>query len=138
MKELNQDVRTQMAEKPKGEDSEILASLTAMYNVVAAWNKDKLVVQDIVKVAFARDDLVNQLNKRNDLDFEKVLWDKSSNIKSTSYNKETEDLVIEFKGNSKYEYANVPENVWNYLKKADSIGKYFAKKIKGYYQYKKL
>lgn len=60
----------------------------------------------------------------------------SSNIKTIIYNHEMEELMIEFKYNDKvYCYSNVPANVIDKLKDADSMGSFVAKKVKNVYDW---
>lgn len=60
----------------------------------------------------------------------------SSNIKTIIYNHEMEELMIEFKYNDKvYCYSNVPADVIDELKDADSMGSFVAKKIKNVYDW---
>ena len=60
----------------------------------------------------------------------------SSNIKTIMYNHEMEELMIEFKYNDKvYCYSNVPVDVIDELKDADSMGSFVAKKIKNVYDW---
>lgn len=70
---------------------------------------------------------------------------ESANIASTEYNKETKQLFVVFKSfkdpkkTSSYVYAGVPEDVWENLKKAESLGGFINKTIvKGGYSYEKL
>lgn len=60
----------------------------------------------------------------------------SSNIKTIIYNHEMEELMIEFKYNDKvYCYSDVPADVIDELKDADSMGSFVAKKIKNVYDW---
>lgn len=60
----------------------------------------------------------------------------SSNIKTIIYNHEMEELMIEFKYNDKvYCYSNVPADIIDELKDADSMGSFVAKKIKNVYDW---
>jgi len=63
---------------------------------------------------------------------------KSSNIKSTEYDTETKDLVIEFNNGLKYKYDNVPHQVYTKFRLSESQGKFFTTDIAKNYQYKKL
>ena len=63
---------------------------------------------------------------------------KSSNIKSTEYDTETKDLVVEFNNGLKYKYDNVPHQVYTKFRLAESQGKFFTTDIAKKYQYKKL
>lgn len=60
----------------------------------------------------------------------------SSNIETIIYNHEMEELMIEFKYNDKvYCYSNVPVDVIDELKDADSMGSFVAKRIKNVYDW---
>jgi hypothetical protein len=63
---------------------------------------------------------------------------KSSNIKSTEYDTETKDLVVEFNNGLKYKYDNVPHQVYTKFRLSESQGKFFTTDIAKNYQYKKL
>jgi hypothetical protein len=63
---------------------------------------------------------------------------KSSNIKSTEYDTETKDLVVEFNNGLKYKYDNVPHQVYTKFRLSESQGKFFTTDIARNYQYKKL
>lgn len=55
---------------------------------------------------------------------------KSSNIKLIGYDSDTNTLGIVFKNLSHFEYSDVPQNIYDELCKADSIGAYFHTNIK--------
>lgn len=60
----------------------------------------------------------------------------SSNIKTIIYNHEMEELMIEFKYNDKvYCYSDVPADVIDELKDAESMGSFVAKKVKNVYNW---
>lgn len=63
---------------------------------------------------------------------------KSSNIKKTEYDTETKKLVVEFNNNLKYEYDDVPHQIYTKFRKADSQGKFFTTEIAKNFKYKKL
>lgn len=60
----------------------------------------------------------------------------SSNIKGVGYENGT--LLVEYLGGSRYEYENVPEELFNEMLKADSKGKFVNASIKGKFNYKKV
>lgn len=63
----------------------------------------------------------------------------SKQIESASYTKETKTLIVVFRSNgTRYSYANVPENKWEELKKAESVGRFINTNIKGHHSYTKL
>jgi hypothetical protein len=63
---------------------------------------------------------------------------KSSNIKKTEYDTETKVLVVEFNNNIKYEYDEVPHQIYTKFRKAESQGKFFTTDIAKKFKYKKL
>ena len=63
---------------------------------------------------------------------------KSSNIKRTEYDTETKKLIVEFNNGFKYEYDEVPHQIYTKFRVAESQGKYFVSDISKTYKYKKL
>lgn len=63
---------------------------------------------------------------------------KSSNIKKTEYDTETKKLVVEFNNGFKYEYENVPHQVYTRFRMSESQGKFFTTDISKTFKYKKL
>ena len=63
---------------------------------------------------------------------------KSSNIKKTEYDTETKKLVVEFNNGFKYEYEDVPHQVYTKFRMSESQGKFFTKDISKTFKYKKL
>jgi hypothetical protein len=62
----------------------------------------------------------------------------SSNLKSASYDTESQDLTITFNNGGIYEYNKVPWEVFTKLRLAESQGKYFNANIARTYKYKKV
>ena len=63
---------------------------------------------------------------------------KSSNIKKTEYDTETKKLIVEFNNGHRYEYDEVPHQVYTAFRKSESQGKHFTTDISKKYKYKKL
>jgi aspartokinase-like uncharacterized kinase len=63
---------------------------------------------------------------------------KSSNIKRTEYDTETKKLVVEFNNGFKYEYEEVPHQIYTRFRMSESQGKFFTTDISKTYKYKKL
>lgn len=59
----------------------------------------------------------------------------STNVETIGYDEDSQTLEIEFKNGSVYQYFDVPENIFNELRDAGSIGAYFSSNIKGTYRY---
>lgn len=63
---------------------------------------------------------------------------ESSNLSKIRYDNESRTLEIEFKGGRRYQYFDVPERVFDGLRKADSHGSYFHEHIRGSFRYARL
>lgn len=62
----------------------------------------------------------------------------SSNVESVGYDEDSQTLEIEFKNGTLYQYFDVPQNIFNSLVGADSVGIYLAENIKGSYRYSRV
>lgn len=62
----------------------------------------------------------------------------SSNISKIGYEKNNSTLEIEFNNGGTYHYYDVPHNVWEAFKGADSKGQFVHQNIKGVYRYSKV
>ncbi len=62
----------------------------------------------------------------------------SSNIVRTEYDTADKTMIAEFKNGTRYEYEEVPHNVYAEFRLSESQGKYFNSKISKVYKYKKL
>lgn len=61
---------------------------------------------------------------------------QSSNIQATGYDSTTQTLAVKFKtGDKVFHYAGVPAHIADAMHKADSIGAYFAKHIRGQFEH---
>lgn len=63
---------------------------------------------------------------------------KSSNVKKTEYDTETKTLLVEFNNGHKYEYSDVPHQIYTQFRMAESQGKFFSSKIVKTYKHKKI
>lgn len=63
---------------------------------------------------------------------------ESSIIKNTSYNIEKKIMTVEFNTTGKYEYYEVPFNIWKLSLMATSIGKFINSNLKGEYLCKQI
>lgn len=59
---------------------------------------------------------------------------KSSHIVSVGYDEETGQLHVNFIQGAHYIYDHVPKSVYEGLKAARSVGKFFSQNIKGVYE----
>ena len=63
---------------------------------------------------------------------------ESSQIASVGYDAEAKVLEIEFlRGGSVYQYFAVPQEVYDGMMAAESVGSFFFKNVKGVFEYKK-
>ena len=63
---------------------------------------------------------------------------KSSNLKKTEYDTETKQMIVEFNNGSKYEYSEVPHQIYTKFRLSESQGKFFSTEIAKKYKFKKL
>lgn len=61
---------------------------------------------------------------------------ESSNIKSMGYAEFEQILELEFNNEAVYQYSGVPKEVYENLVSSESKGRFFAKEIKGKFDYK--
>ncbi len=59
----------------------------------------------------------------------------SSNVESVGYDVDSQTLEVAFKNGAVYQYFDVPQNTFEELRDADSVGGYLAARIKGTYRY---
>lgn len=62
----------------------------------------------------------------------------SSNLRGATYDTTTKKLIVVFGNETKYEYDDVPHDIFAELNLAESQGKYFNQKIAKAYTYKKI
>lgn len=62
----------------------------------------------------------------------------SSNLVRTEYDTETRKMVTEFKNGLRYEYDDVPHNIYTKFRMAESQGKYFNTEISKKFKYKRI
>jgi hypothetical protein len=63
---------------------------------------------------------------------------KSSNLKRTEYDVETKMMIVEFNNGSKYQYEDVPHQIYTRFRMSESQGKFFSTDISKKYKFKKL
>lgn len=63
---------------------------------------------------------------------------KSSNLKSASYDTESETLSVTFNSGGIYEYSKVPWSKFTKFRLAESQGKYFNENISKNHTFKKI
>jgi hypothetical protein len=77
--------------------------------------------------------------KRTTIEGTKIICEiESSNLVSTEYDTETKKMISEFKNGMKYEYDEVPHNVYAQFRLSESQGKFFNTQISKKFNYKKL
>ena len=68
--------------------------------------------------------------------FEYLNTDKSSWIRGAWYDRSNRYMIINLEG-TYYHYCDMPGNVWNSFKQADSFGTFYNQSIKGNYDCRK-
>lgn len=63
------------------------------------------------------------------------LWPDSKNVKRTKYLEDQKILEVEFQTGKKYHYLEFPRAKWDELVKAESIGSFINRDVKGIYSY---
>jgi hypothetical protein len=63
---------------------------------------------------------------------------QSSNIRKTEYDTENKTLLVEFNNGMKYEYQEVPHQLYTQFRMSESQGKFFSSKIAKTFKYKKI
>jgi len=77
--------------------------------------------------------------KKETIDGTKIINEiESTNIVRTEYDTATKKMITEFKNGAKYEYEDVPHNVYTKFRMSDSQGKYFTTDISKKFKYKKV
>ena len=62
----------------------------------------------------------------------------SSNVAAGGYDSDSETLQVEFNNGTTYQYFDIPEQTFEGLRDAGSVGGYLAAHIKGSYRYSKV
>ena len=60
----------------------------------------------------------------------------SSNVEAVGYT--NNNLLVKFKNGTMYQYSNVPQDLYESLLKAPSVGSFMNEKIKGWFDYVKV
>jgi hypothetical protein len=77
--------------------------------------------------------------KKEIIDGTKIINEiESTNIVRTEYDTTTKKMIAQFKNGTKYEYEDVPHNVYTKFRLAESQGKYFTTDISKKFKYKKV
>ena len=77
--------------------------------------------------------------KKETIDGTKIINEiESTNIVKTEYDTATKKMIAEFKNGARYEYEDVPHNVYTKFRMAESQGKYFTTDISKKFKYKKV
>ena len=65
-------------------------------------------------------------------------WKDSPNVERTYYSKTEKTMQVEYKNGNKYRYTEFPLELWNELIKAESIGSFLHRYVKGCFSYYKV
>jgi len=63
---------------------------------------------------------------------------QSSNIRKSEYDTETKKLIVEFNNGQRYEYDEVPHQLYTQFRSSESQGKIFNGIISNVFKYKKI
>lgn len=63
---------------------------------------------------------------------------KSSQVKAFGHDPATNTLAVEFNSGGLYHYAGVPAEVFEEMKKAESVGRFLGQSIKGKFEFSKV
>lgn len=63
---------------------------------------------------------------------------QSSNVAEVGYDADTMTLEVLFKNGSLYQYFDVPQQVYEELLHAESVGRFLSAQIKNVYRYARL
>ena len=77
--------------------------------------------------------------KKETIDGTKIIneIDSTTIIKSV-YDTESKEMVVEFKNGTKYEYDEVPHQIYTQFRMSESQGKFFSSKISKAFKFKKV
>lgn len=68
-----------------------------------------------------------------------MTWsDRSSTVDQTTYNPDTKELMVWYKGGAKYRYDDVPPEVWDVVLNSASVGSALSLNVKNHYRYERL
>lgn len=62
---------------------------------------------------------------------------KSSNIDAVGFD-DKRGLLVRFKGGGLYSYPTVPKRLHDELVAADSVGSFFARRVRGFYKHEQI
>ena len=91
--------------------------------------------EELIETWRAQNQVINKTYKGNHMEMINV---ESSNIEAVGYDEDSSTLQVEFKNGGTYQYFDVPEQFFEGLRDADSVGRYLASVIKGSYRYSKV
>jgi len=78
----------------------------------------------IIKETYEGTKIINEIN--------------SSNLVKSEYDTETKNLIVEFNNGVRYEYQEVPHQLYTQFRISESQGKFFSSEISKKFKYKKL
>lgn len=62
----------------------------------------------------------------------------SSSVAAVGYDESSQTLQVEFNRGTTYQYFDVPEQIFEGLVQADSVGAYLNEQVKGIYRYTRV
>lgn len=77
--------------------------------------------------------------KRTEIEGTRIICEiESSNLVKTEYDTDSKKLTTTFKNGLRYEYEDVPHNIFAQFRLSESQGKFFNSQISRTFKYKKL
>jgi len=62
----------------------------------------------------------------------------SSTISEIGYDSSRQIMTVKFKSGATYEYLEVPQNIFDFVAEAESVGKALNAEVKGVYEYRQV
>lgn len=109
--------------------AKIFIYLLCVLSLVACGEKESTQEEQEERVVFAQESSAIKNAESYLID-----TDRSTCFSGVGYDTYLDDLYVKFRESGKiYVYENVPQDVYDSLVNADSMGGYYNKEIKGYY-----
>jgi hypothetical protein len=74
------------------------------------------------------------MDTENVLEADEIEMPKSNNIARYGYRQRDTTLTVQFRNGMIYEYSNVPREIFEQMRHADSAGGFLAKNVKGQFE----
>ena len=82
--------------------------------------------------------MIVKVESSNDIEGKEMVKVESSNINAVGYDMSFGSLIVEYKSGSKYQYKNVPYELYENLLKAESKGRFVNENVKSKFEYNRI